>query len=441
MPAAPRRIPRWLAPALSSALLLAFGIFSRPPIIDSVTSRPVLSAHLGASLAYSALAPISNLFDALTLLSIPQLLATLAFVALIVLAVRIRSVSRRSTSNLTPYRRRDHVRFAAATTGAIIAICGLALLMLRPMANLRLSDPDLIAIDFHSHTSASHDGRPGFTPEANRDWHRAAGFDVAYVTDHHSFAGANSAARMNPRTAGEGTVLLPGLEYRDGDEHLLALGLDPRTTDPQRREWHPLFAGNSDPAANAPALLILSLPGDIERIPADEEDGVARLAAIEISDGSPRGIEQAGSDKDRVATTAKRLGISVVAGSDNHGWGRAAIGWSVMRIPRWRSMTPLQLDAAIRSTLIAHHGDAVTVVSRRLPFARSPLAIAMTGPELAWEIARDIGWYERIAWGLWIWTGWGLILVAERRRSARGLGISWAMPGLLPVTEGYAVSE
>ncbi|MDQ6717723.1 MAG: hypothetical protein M3Z17_05150, partial [Gemmatimonadota bacterium] len=146
-------------------------------------------------------------------------------------------------------------------------------------------------------------------------------------------------------------------------------------------------------------------------------------------------IGQMGTDKDRVFAMASRRGISVVAGSDNHGWGRAAIAWSVMRIPNWREMTPLQLDAAIRSTLLARRAAAVTVVSRRLPAGGSPLAIAMTGPELSWEIARDIGWYERLAWVVWIWAAWGMIVVAERRRSARGLHITWTIPQIIPLPE------
>lgn len=436
----PRSIPSWLPPALLSALLLTLGTFSRAPIVDALSSASVPGAELRYPLLYIALAPLSNLFDALTFLSPPQLFSTLAFVSLIAIAIRIRAAMTRTDRNLARFRRRDHFRFAASIAGGIIALCGLAVLMLRPMASLRVKDPDLLTIDFHSHTSASHDGRPGFTPEANRDWHRAAGFDVAYITDHHTFAGANSAARLNPRVVGEGTVLLPGLEYRDGDEHILALGLDPKTTDAEPREWHPLYAGNNDAAASVPALLILSLPGDVVRIPPGENEGIVRLAAVEISDGSPRGIEQTGAEISQVAAMAGRRDISVVAGSDNHGWGRAAIAWSVMRIPGWRAMTPLQLDAAIRATLIARRTGAVTVVSRRLPFAGTPFAIAMTGPELSWEIVRDIGWYERIAWVLWIWAGWGMILIAERRRSARAIHITWAMPEILPVADLHSTT-
>jgi predicted metal-dependent phosphoesterase TrpH len=423
---------RLIAPIFISILVLALGLASRAPIVDALSNRRIPGASLQIPSWYAVLAPISNLFDGLTLLSLPQVFSALGFACVVAIAFRIRSTIARSSKQLRAYRARDHFRFAANVAGAIIAVCGVALLIPRPMAGLRVNDRDLVAIDFHSHTSASHDGRPGFTPETNREWHREAGFDVAYITDHHTFAGARAAMHLNPALSGDGTVLLPGLEYLDDDEHVIALGLDPATTDPERREWHPLNSDATTMKEGAPALLIFSLPGNVVQVPADEEIGFARLSAIEISDGSPHGTEQAADDHPAILAMAKRLNLSLVSGSDNHGWGHAAMAWSVMRIPGWRAMIPARLDIAIRSTLVRNHSAAVTVVSRRLPSAASPFAIAMTGPELGWEIARDISWPERFSWVLWIWAGWSLMVLAERRRSARGLHITWVMPEIIP---------
>lgn len=425
---------RAVAPIAFSILIIGAGVWARSPVVDVLTKSDVAGIRLGASAWYTVLAPLSNVFDALTLLSLPQVFSTFAFIGVVALALRIRATRSRETRLLPRFRVRDHLRFAATVFGAIIAITGLALLMPRPMARLRIGDKDLVAIDFHSHTSASHDGRPEFTPEANREWHRKAGFDVAYVTDHHTFAGANAAMLANPRIAGDGTVLLPGLEYLDGDEHVIAIGLDPSTTDSERREWHPIYAAPSAaPAAKVtPALLILCLPGNLDVIPANEHLGVVRLAAVEISDGSPKGIAQAAQDRGAVIAHAKHLGISVVAGSDNHGWGRAALGWSVMRIPGWRAMSPQQLDVAIRSAILTGGAGAVQVMSRRLPPSPSPLAVAMTGPDLALETVRDIGWRERVFYLVWLWFGWGIVVLVERRRFARRIQLHWNLPEIIP---------
>lgn len=436
---------RAVAPLAFSILIIGAGVWARSPIIDALTRSDVPGTRLGRSAWYVVIAPLSNVFDALTLLSLPQLFSAFAFVGIVALALRIRATRSRKRRLLPRFRVRDHLRFALNVAGGIVAISGLALLMPRPMARLRMGDPDLVAIDFHSHTSASHDGRPGFTPEANREWHRRAGFDVAYVTDHHTFAGARAAMAANPRVAAEGTVLLPGLEYLDGDEHVLAIGLDPETTDPEPREWHPIYAAASAKPGKrpTPALLILAVPGNLSVIPASESLGIVRLAAIEISDGSPKGIAQSARDYGAIVSDAKRLGISVVSGSDNHGWGRAALGWSVMRIPGWRAMSPEQLDTAIRSAILTRGAGAVQVMSRRLPPAASPLAVAMTGPDLALEIVRDIGWQQRVFFLFWLWFGWALIVLVERRRLARHVQLHWSLPEIIPAggVDSLAVPE
>jgi len=418
-----------------SALILGAGVAARSPIVDAVSLANPVGASLSKPLWYSALAPLSDLLDGLTLLSLPQILCAFGFGCALAAVYRRRVSIRRMAQGLPPLPGGAHLRFATTVFGAIVAISGLGLVTPRPMAALHLRDPDLLAVDFHSHTSASHDGRAEFTPEANREWHRRAGFDVAYVSDHHTFAGAREGARLNPGLSGENTVLLPALEYRDDDEHVIALGLDPATTDPERREWHPLYPPSGATTADRtdpPALLILSLPGDVRRVPADEEIGIARLAGIELSDGSPRGIRQAEEDRSAIIALARKLNISLVAGSDNHGWGRTAAAWSVMRIPGWRKMTPPDLDAAIRQAIASRRGAAVQVVARTRPAAASAVAVALTGPKLAWEIARDIGWAERASWVAWIWLGWIILAAGERRRTLRGPHLEWVLPEIDP---------
>lgn len=440
-PRFPRR--QVLAAAAICVIILATGLIARPPIIDAVTRGEVAGVSFHRPASYAIIAPVSDIFDGLTLLSLPQVFATFGFVCVVAAALRARSAISRRKRSLPLFRIRDHLRFAANIAGAIIAVSGLALVMPRPMSAIHAADRDLITVDFHSHTSASHDGRPQFTPEENREWHRRAGFNVAYVTDHHTFAGAIAAGQANPALADDGTVLLPGLEYLDGPEHVIALGLDTRTTDPDPREWHPIYPspGNAAPAG-PPPLLILSLPGNLDAIPAHESLGIARLAAVELSDGSPRGIEQAGGERTRIERLATLRGLSFVSGSDNHGWGRTAPAWTVMRIPGWRKMVPAAIDSAIRATLLTGKTGASTVVSRRLPPAASPLGVVFTGPELAWEIFRDIGWYERLSWIGWYSAAWAVAIAAARRRSKKHVH-HWVLPELVPqvTPESLAASD
>lgn len=410
---------------------MLFGwLTARAPLVDSLSGNPVNGVRLDTSVWYRVFAPISNVFDAITLLSVPQIISIFAFVLVVAAIVRIMTVRSRLRSGRAPYSALAHLRFFASVVGAFLAVSGLALLSIRPMAAISVDDPDVVAVDFHSHTSASHDGRPMFTPEQNREWHRRAGFDVAYVTDHHSFAGANAAMLANPASGEDGVVLLPGLEYRDEDEHVLAIGLDPRRTNPQRREWHPMNESQRGTGSDfaEPALLILCLPGDVDKIPADEEIGIARLSGIELSDGSPRGLQQGESDFAAIRALARRLNLALVSGSDNHGWGNAAAAWTLLRIPGWRAMPPAVLDATIRRTLLTRGNLATRVVGRRLPPNGSAIAVALTAPMLAIGISRDIGWEERVSWMAWTWAIALAGLLVRRRLAVHFTDAAWLVP-------------
>jgi hypothetical protein len=282
------------------------------------------------------------------------------------------------------------------------------------MASLALDDPGLLAVDFHSHTSASHDGRAGFDAERNRDWHSAAGFNVAYVTDHRTFDGALQGMARNPGTHGLGTVLLPGVELRATGEHPILIGVDPKRMRIASPDWKD--AAVEADGGPAPPLVFLALPGNLLRIPRDMTRGPVRLAGLEISDGSPRGLAQSARDREAILALASRLDVALVSASDNHGWGRTAPAWSVMRIPGWREMTPYRLDVAIRHTLLTEGRRAVQVIARRTaPEPESAVAFAVGGGAVALVMLRTMSMPDRISWVAWSWALCFLRLRLARR--------------------------
>src|SRR5205085_12644606 len=111
---------------------------------------------------------------------------------------------------------------------SLVTLYAVGTMLPRPIAKVAMTSPSSIVVDFHSHTSYSWDGRADFTPEANRRWHEASGVNAAYITDHGTFGGAAEAASRNPSRAGEGTVLLSGIEVRSMGRHLDILGTDAR---------------------------------------------------------------------------------------------------------------------------------------------------------------------------------------------------------------------
>jgi hypothetical protein len=425
------RIARYGWPLVITAALVITAVFSLPPLVNiaphddgariptgvaGLNAGASRAATLRTSLAYELVAPISNVLDALTLLSPAQYAATFALcgVTFIILWTRRRTGVRGRVAA------RMFARAALGFMGGTVAVAGMMLVATRPMASLTLGDRDLIAIDFHSHTEASHDGRAGFNAERNREWHSSSGFDAAYVTDHRTFDGALAGAARNPSRSGYGTVLLPGVELRDGDEHPILIGVDPKRMRITSPDWK--AAAVAADGGPAPPMLLLSLPGDFLRIPLDETGGAVRVAGIEAADGSPRGMAQAARDRDAIVALAGTLHLALVSASDNHGWGRTAPAWSVMSVPGWRDMTPAQLDIAIRRTIVAEGSRAIDVIARRTaPPPRNVFETAAGGIMVADVMMRTMSLSDRLSWLAW---SWGLCFLSPRlaRRNGNALG-------------------
>jgi hypothetical protein len=383
----------WRPWALAALVALAFLEPLVPPVVSVVSGAPVSGVSLDLSLSYLLLAPVCGVLDALTVLSVSQHVAFLGVSVLIFVAWRLFRLRR-------PSRRHGVVgtliRESAALVGflaAMVAVYAVGALVPRPMARLRVEDPDVVVVDFHSHTLSSHDGRRGFTAEDNRAWHRGAGFDVGYVTDHDSIRAGVEAAGRNPTRAGDGTVLLPGREVVYRGMHVTVMG----TADPRDR------TAPDDPCGSWP-LLVGTIPADLSSVPGPEcPDGGGGVAAIELVDAAPRGLDQGDRDRARILAIADSMNLAVVASSDNHGWGRTAAGWSLMRIPGWRDMTSRELDASIQAKIRADGRDAVEVVGFRRPDERREGLWAAVVPALLPQgFVVRLSRTERLVWLLWI---------------------------------------
>ncbi len=163
MPPTPRRL-RVLAAA--TALLLLTALFPTPRLVDAATLTSWTGARLHLPPLYILLAPLCDLFDQLSLLSKDQHIAFLATLLVGFIAWRLARRRRRARGWLG--RTGAELRVALAALAGVVAFYAVGVLVPRPMAALRLERSDELAVDFHSHTEASHDGRPGFTAEWNR---------------------------------------------------------------------------------------------------------------------------------------------------------------------------------------------------------------------------------------------------------------------------------
>src|SRR5204863_254211 len=161
---------------------------------------------------------------------------------------------------------------------------------------------------------------------------------------------------------------------------------------------------------------IETLPGRLDRIVAAKGPGTAGVRSIELVDGSPRGLDEPRIMRSRIVCLADSLNLAMGAGSDNHGWGRASPGWTLLIVPGWRGMRTDSLAASIERSL--HQGrQATRVVERRIAGelnGGNALELTLTLPIVIWRMLATLSVDERVMWIVWVWA----ITVAVRLTSA-----------------------
>ena len=115
------------------------------PVRDAAFLSWVPGFHMQFPVWHLIFTPFCSTADYLTLLSLKQaeLFCAYLFILLFVLLA---------------------MRRALIGIGLFMVYVAWAILVPRPMGRLMAQDPDILLIDFHSHTQYSHDGRPSFTP-------------------------------------------------------------------------------------------------------------------------------------------------------------------------------------------------------------------------------------------------------------------------------------
>lgn len=395
--------------------MLLSGVFAVQPIRDAAAPGDVAEAYLDRPLSYVAIAPLSNALDMLTLMSIKQHISMAASVLVLFALWRVFRAWR-GTSTW-----RAHAIASVVLLFGIVVTYGAVAALPRPMAALITHDAHVLRVDFHSHTSASHDGRAGFNAERNRAWHRAAGFDVAYITDHGTVAGAERGMANNPNPAADGVTLLQGMEVTWTGEHVAVLGA--------QRTYRGIFTENLrdiDEQSLALASLIegrepvviWNHPRALSRLRIAGGPGTAGVRGIEIVNGAPDGMDDVRPKRAEIAQLAQRNNLALTGGTDNHGWGRTAPAWTLMRIFGWRGMHGDSLAMHIENAIREAGVRGTKVVERRVadPGASrvAPVFTIVAAPaRMLTTISND----ERVAWLIWVWLVWAGATWNRRRRA------------------------
>jgi len=418
-------------PALITLLALAGAILGPSALASGTSGATATGVRLDVDWGYILVAPALNVLDTLSVLTLGQHYAVLA--TLLLAFVAWRALRRRN--RLGAFRRAG-VELGAALLSllGLAAFYGFGMIGPRPMAALVPADEDVLVFDVHSHTEHSHDSRENFSAADRREWHEAAGFDVAYISDHRTWQGYDDAAPSNPARAGEGTVLLPALEIKYLGKYASALGADWRyRSAAEGNDLDPVELARVARESGVRPTLVFTIPEELDGVVPETPDTLG-FVALELSDASPRGLQQSRRDRAQLLRMADSLDLALVAATNNHGWGRTAAAWTLMQLPGWQRMTPRQLGAAIEEKLHRERRRASWVVERRVPWAgEAPVALATTVPAITWTMFGGMSFAERVSWILWAWA---LALLAARRPWRSGGGVTRSVPAHLRGSHG-----
>lgn len=414
------REPAWagtrplLIPLAMSLVILVAGLFTLAPVQDAVTSREVADVSLGKPITYVLLAPVSDVLDALTLLSARQHVAGL--LGALALWAMWRSSRPRGM-------RQDWVgisiSFSTLVACILVAYASVALLP-RPMAYLASADPDLIRVDFHSHTKNSRDAHQTFTAESNRAWHRGGGYDVAYVTDHKALAEAQRGRAKFLPGGRKDVILLPGIEADWMGEHVGLLGSEPTIRDMLSANLRNLVVRRSTVASNGSIIepiLIWNHPraDQLEKLPIVGRGSTVDVRAIEISNGAPHGMDLVRRKRQQIVDLARKYNLALTSGTDSHGWGYVAPNWTLLRIKNWRDLNEEQLATRIEGEIREHGFNATRVMERTtVDPGMSTFALAATIFIVPWRMLTTLTAEEREMWMAWIWAIAGVGLLRRR---------------------------
>jgi hypothetical protein len=407
-----RRLPL-LAILLTLALVGARAL-RVAPIGDPLGAPLPPGVHLTFPALHLVFAPLFDLWDGVSMLSMRRLEWWLGGLLLGFAIWRVSLAWLRQRRDPDAGPPVGFVRELGVVLLALLFLFGfvaVGMLWHRPMVALAPPSLPYMRVDLHSHSNVSHDVRGtlmrGYDVEAGRRWHRRAGYDAFFLTDHNTVAGLPATPASSP------PFVCPGIEVSAWRAHIVLLGA--RDSVDRSR-----YGGSLDGVlrllreseSRYGAITIASLPeydrnhwGNLGRLVQAGLDG------FEIVNASPRAAMFSRRHRDTIIALARAHGLLLDGVSDHHGWGATNLSWNLVRVPGWREAA--DPCGALLAVLRERGVGTLQIVERhhldddsRWPLILTPLAVI-------WESWRGFTLPQTISWLVWIWlTG---ILVQRQR--------------------------
>ena len=359
------------------------------PLQDAATGRPLGDARLAFPSAHLMLTPFSSFGDWLTCNSLRQDAAFFAWAAAAWLLFRAFRPGQKAWAK--------ELRAAGAAGAGLSLFLLWTVFVPRAASRLEMDDPDVISVDFHSHTARSWDGRKTFTTEANQAWHQRTGFDAAFITDHNLLTLADS------KDDGEYSFLA-GEEVSLHEAHVLSLGLQKEISPKDYEGLEGLKRFLSRAQADYGGLTVMSLPEYWQhhwsRLSELVDSGAK---GFEIISSAPKALDFPVEKRREVVALCRARNLFMTGGSDNHGFGNAACVWNLLPIPGWRLMGDAEVQNAVLGRLRSEGFAAVQVVERTRLAPAAGVLIWLDTPRALWVMLRTYSWAQCVFALLWVW--------------------------------------
>ena len=382
---------------LATVLLFLSRTYPLPsPVFELVNESWAPGFSLKLPFWHLVFTPLCSVADFLTILSFKEWGVLLAWGLLALLLVR--GAARR-----------------ALLVGGFGLFLAWAMFVPRPMARLEASDPDVLLVNFHSHTEVSHDGRRGNDYEQTWRWHHQQGFGANFITDHNHFEAAQAGIEESRKTWKEtGMRSLEGEEVSLRLTHFLTLGNhklvdhEPWDDDPYKIE---AFVKEM---RRRGITVVAALP----QYWLDHWDKTLGhymdwgITGFEIYNSDTRVLDFPVDKRRGILEECRKHNLFVTAVSDNHGWGYATAAWNAMALPGWQKLDPDKLEQAILKKLDKDRFDANLPLARAKFIPENVFELLVSPLAEAFVYWRSLQLLQVVSWTVWLWLGYAVFLLA-----------------------------
>lgn len=259
-------------------------------------------------------------------------------------------------------------------------------------------NPDLVLVNFHSHSYFSHDGI--MSPQRVARWHRAHGFDAFFLTEHNNHNKTLEwVAAQDQGTFPASPLILCGQEY-SGSTHLLLLGLNRDVNTKDMADSTAVQTAHGQNGAVLVAHWFETKPRPLQYYVQCGVDG------FEIVNQN-QGIDYEKSVFEQIAGICRSHKLVAIGACDYHGYGNVCSVWNALSIPGWRGMTPERQRSSITELVKQRDQSRLAVVLYQ--DRRSVKSVLWSPPLTAVDYFLSLSISQRLAWFFWTAFLWLLI--------------------------------